>query len=112
MADTIGSLVDKLATVNNKMFWNQEFLYMIREMSLEHFLNHYHFDEKYAEKNLTELYEKLKKVVDLNLQRQALILEHDRMLVNMILEIAHGPNPKEMAESYVFDQHKTLKTEE
>ncbi len=108
MSDTVGSVVDKLATVNNKMFWNQEFLYEIRKMNVESFLDRYHESKE----ELTDLYEKLKKVVDLNLQRQALILEFDSMLVNMILNIAHSPDPKETAQSYIFDQHKTLKTEE
>lgn len=106
MADTIGSLVDKLATVNNKMFFNQEFLYEIRRMSIED------FRYKYADPfELSDLYDKLKKVVDLNLQRQSLILEHDKLLVEMILELSHS-NGKEGVAKYVIDQHKTLETGE
>lgn len=105
MADTIGSLIDKLATVNNKMFWNQEFLYELRAMSPEEFV------EKYegSKENLEDLFEKLKKVVDLNLQRQALILEVDRMLVSMIVALGGDPS---QAHRYVIDQHKTLNTED
>lgn len=105
MADTIGSLVDKLATVNNKMFFNQEFLYEIKRMTVEDFIRKY-FDSYDSAKTL---YEKLHKVVDLNLQRQALILEHDKMLVNMIVTLAADPSK---ASEFVVDQHKTLKVEE
>lgn len=106
MADTIGSLVDKLATVNNKMFFNQEFLYEIRRMSIEDFRS------KYSDPfELSDLYDKLKKVVDLNLQRQSLILEHDKLLVEMILELSHSTS-KDGVSKYVVDQHKTLETGE
>lgn len=102
MSDTAGSLVDKLATVNNKMFFNQEFLYEIRRMTEDEFVMKYLSD---ADKR--DLYIKLCKVVDLNLQRQALILEYDKLLVNMILDVMKD---KEVASAkYVVDQHKTLK---
>lgn len=100
MSDTIGSLVDKLATVNNKMFFNQEFLYELRRMSFDEFLG------KYRTMNqMKVLFEGLKKVVDLNLQRQSLILEHDKMLVDMVIDIVENPDN---ASKYVVDQHKTL----
>jgi|WetSurMetagenome_2_1015567.scaffolds.fasta_scaffold163251_2 hypothetical protein len=103
MADTIGSLVDKLATVNNKMFFNQEFLYEIRRMSKEEFTSKYITNQP----ELEDLYGKLLKIVDLNLQRQSLIVEHDKLLVQMIMDIADGNID---SSRYVFDQHKTLDT--
>ena len=35
MADSIGSLVDKLATVNQKLFMAQEELYIIRKIHIQ-----------------------------------------------------------------------------
>jgi hypothetical protein len=102
--DTVGSLVDKLATVNNKMFWNQEFLYEIKKMSKDEFIHKYLINET----ELEDLYNKLCKVVDLNLQRQSLILEHDKMLVGMVIDIVSSVDN---ANKYIVDQHKTLKTE-
>lgn len=101
MADTIGSLVDKLATVNNKMFWNQEFLFHIKRMSFDDFQFEY-FGDELAQR---DLFDKLKKVVDLNFQRQALILEHDKALVEMILDLVEGG--EDAVSKYVVDQHKT-----
>lgn len=111
MSDTIGSLVDKLATVNNKMFFNQEFLYAIRRMSKLEFVNRcLCLDDADKNISLEDLYDNLCKIVDLNLQRQSLILEHDKLLVEMVIDLIH--NDKEAISKYVFDQHKTLKTEE
>lgn len=102
MADTAGSLVDKLATVNNKMFLNQEFLYKIRKMTHDEFMILYT-----NEILLEDLYYKLLKIVDLNLQRQALILELDILLVNLAVDAS--TSPEEARSKYIVDQHKTLK---
>ena len=99
MADTIGSLVDKLATVNNKMFINQEFLYEIGRMTEDDFVMKY-----YSDGDKRDLYIRLKKVINLNLQRQALILEHDKLLVDMILDLIRNPDNKN---KYIVDQFKT-----
>jgi hypothetical protein len=101
MSDTIGSLVDKLATVNNKMFFNQEFLYEIRRMDWHEFINEYGHDGT----KLRLLHESLCKIADLNLQRQALILEHDKMLVKLVLDLIDDRN---LASKYIINQHKTL----
>ena len=37
MADTLGSLVDKLTTIDLKMWNNQEMLYEIRRMTFEEY---------------------------------------------------------------------------
>lgn len=101
MTDTIGSLVDKLATVNNKMFFNQEFLYEIGRMTEDDFVMKY-----YSDGDKRDLYNSLKKVISLNLQRQSLILEHDKFLVDMILDLIANPNNKD---KYIIDQFKTQK---
>jgi hypothetical protein len=44
MADTPGSLMDKLSIVNLKMWWNQEILYKIRRMTKEEFADEYSDD--------------------------------------------------------------------
>lgn len=80
MADTLGSLIDKLCTVDMKMWVNQEFLYEARRMSLEE------FKEKYTEtpEKQEALYESIKKCCDLNYQRNELIDEIDKTLVKAL----------------------------
>ena len=80
MADTLGSLVDKLTTVDLKMWNNQELLYDIRKMSFEEYKNKYFIDEDGA-KNLWSV---LKKACDLNVQRNQLIDEVDRKIIEIV----------------------------
>ena len=60
MVDTIGSLIDKLATVNQKMFLAQEELYVIRKMSFEEFKGIYGCNDE----GLQKLYIAFKKNMD------------------------------------------------
>jgi hypothetical protein len=55
MSDTLGGLVDKLITIDMKMWTNQEFLYEIRRISFEEFKNK--FIE--TEEQKLELFEKV-----------------------------------------------------
>ena len=71
MADTLGSLIDKLTTVDLKMWNNQELLYEIRRMSFEEYKAKYFDTEDGAQK----LWESLKRACDLNVQRNQLIDE-------------------------------------
>ena len=80
MADTLGSLIDKLSTVDLKMWNNQELLYEIRKMSFDHYKEKYFTNEKGAE----DLWRCLKKACDLNVQRNQLIDEIDLKIVEMI----------------------------
>ena len=80
MADTIGALIDKLFTVDMKMWNNQELLYKIRRMSFEEFEDE--FIDDYDGRRY--LWDQLKKVCDLNMQRSELIDEIDELLVEMI----------------------------
>jgi hypothetical protein len=101
MADTLGSLIDKLATINNKMFMAQEDLYQIRRMSFEEFKTTFgDSDEK-----LRKVYEYFKKATDLNIQRQAIILEVDKKMIEVI--VAAVKNEDLDNGSFVQDQHKT-----
>ncbi len=79
MADTLGSLVDKLCTVDLKMWHNQEILYEIRRLTFEE------FQEKYLSKEETQrtFYETIKKCCDLNFQRSTLVDEIDEMAVKI-----------------------------
>lgn len=85
--ETPGSLIDKLITVDLKMWNNQEALYEIRRMTYNEFYQKYNGNE--------ELYNILKKACDLNVQRNALIYELDKLFENL--------TGKEMA----FNPHKT-----
>ncbi len=80
MADTLGSLMDKLITVDMKMWDNQELLYEIRRMTFDEYKTKYFADEKGAEL----LWEGLKKACDLNVQRNQLIDEIDQKIVNLV----------------------------
>lgn len=98
--DTIGSLVDKLATVNQKMFLVQEDLYVIRKMSFEEFK-----DVFATEEGLQKLYTTFKKATDLNVQRQAMILEVDKKIAEIVQSVKSGKDLNDG--SFIQDQHKT-----
>lgn len=101
MSDTLGMLVDKLATVNNKMFVNQELLYEIRRMDFSEFKVRFFQTEEGAER----LWDTLKKACDLNVQRNALIAEVDEKLIEIVRAAMSG---KELdAGSFIQRQHKT-----
>ena len=96
MADTLGSLIDKLCTVDLKMWHNQEILYEIRRLTFEE------FQEKYLskEENQRTFYETIKRCCDLNFQRNVLIDEIDQMAVKITNRTI---NPDEMVQL----KHKT-----
>ncbi|NJO65431.1 MAG: hypothetical protein HC836_47260 [Richelia sp. RM2_1_2] len=99
MSDTVGSLVDKLITVDMKMWHNQESLYEIRNMNFEQFKAKY-LSEKESQIKLFEL---LKKLFDLNVQRSNLIDEIDERILNIIADY----NSKKPLDSFVQKKHKT-----
>ncbi len=80
MADTLGTLIDKLTTVDLKMWNNQEILYEIRRMSFEEYKKKYFESEEGAKL----LWETLKKATDLNVQRNQLINEVDERLIEIV----------------------------
>ena len=80
MADTLGNVIDKLVTVDMKMWDNQELLYEIRKMSFEEYKKKYFEDEQGA----ILLWGILKKACDLNIQRNQLINEVDLRVIEII----------------------------
>ena len=92
--DTIGGLIDKLFTVDMKMWVTQDSFYSLRKLSEEEFLKTYKDPEK-----LKEHYGLYKKRIDLNLQRNVLIDEIDSTL----LEMTGAPNDGRFLQA----KHKT-----
>jgi hypothetical protein len=86
MADTLGNVIDKLVTVDMKMWDNQELLYEIRRMSFEE------YKEKYfnSEDGASNLWKILKKACDLNIQRNQLINEVDSKIMEMFEAFKNG----------------------
>lgn len=80
MSDTLGNLVDKLTTVDLKMWNNQELLYEIRRMSFDEYKSKY-FD---TENGAQLLWDSLKKACDLNVQRNQLINEIDAKIIEIV----------------------------
>lgn len=98
MADTLGSLVDKLATVNNKLFVLQDEMYRIRKMTLEEFRGEFANDA-----GLERLFKSIHGLCNLNYQRSQLVTEFDSKLSSIIYN-ATGHN---ITDECVIDQHKT-----
>lgn len=101
MADTLGSLVDKLITVDLKMWHNQELLYEIRKMTFEEFKEKYWDTEDGAER----LWKYLKKATDLNCQRNVLIDEVDQKVIEIVGAAKSGEDLDNG--SFVQRKHKT-----
>jgi hypothetical protein len=101
MADTLGSLVDKLTTVDLKMWNNQELLYEIRRMTFEEYKAKYFNDEEGAQR----LWDSLKKACDLNIQRNQLIDELDEKVVEIIQDAISGKDLD--SGKHIQRKHKT-----
>lgn len=80
MADTLGGIIDKLNTIDLKLWNSQELLYEIRRMTFDEYKEKYFNDEDGAK----IMWEYLKKTCDLNYQRNQLIDEIDEKVVEMI----------------------------
>jgi hypothetical protein len=80
MADTLGNLIDKLTTVDLKMWHNQELLYEIRRMTFNEYKDKYFNSNEGAEL----LWNSLKKACDLNVQRNQLINEIDQKIIEIV----------------------------
>ena len=101
MADTLGSIVDKLCTVDLKMWNNQEMFYDIRRMSFDEYKEKYFSNPEGAE----QLWEILKRCADLNVQRNQLIDEVDEKIVEIIDAKLSGENLDEG--KFIQRKHKT-----
>jgi hypothetical protein len=101
MADTLGGLIDKLITIDMKMWNNQEFLYEVRRLTFEEFQqNHTETEEKRE-----ALFESIKKCCDLNVQRNQLIDEVDEKVVEIIKASTSG---EELDDGkFIQRKHKT-----
>jgi len=80
MADTVGGLIDKLITIDMKMWTNQEFLYKIRKISYEQFKEEF----LSSEEKIKTLWTSIHKACDLNIQRNQLIDEIDEKIIEML----------------------------
>ena len=101
MADTLGSLVDKLTTIDLKMWNNQEMLYEIRRMTFEEYKAKYFDTEEGAQK----LWECLKRACDLNVQRNQLIDEVDEKVVEIVKASMGGEDLD--SGKFIQRKHKT-----
>lgn len=101
MSDTLGGLIDKLVTVDMKMWNNQEFLYAARRMGFEQFKKTYLTTEEDQQK----LYESIKKCCDLNVQRNQIIDEVDLKVIEMIKFAQQGHELDEG--KFIQRKHKT-----
>jgi hypothetical protein len=101
MADTLGGLVDKLVTVDLKMWNNQELLYEVRRLSFEEFKKKY-FE---SEDGVKLLWQCLGKACDLNVQRNQLIDEVDQKVIEIIKAALSGDDLD--AGKFIQRKHKT-----
>tara|TARA_R100000388_G_C7235840_1_gene157761 strand:+ start:628 stop:936 length:309 start_codon:yes stop_codon:yes gene_type:complete len=101
MADTLGGLVDKLITIDMKMWDNQEVLYEIRRMTFEEYKQKYFESEEGAHL----LWEGFKKACDLNVQRNQLIDEIDQKIIEIVKASTSGENLDDG--KFIQRKHKT-----
>ncbi len=101
MADTLGSLIDKLFTIDTKMWNNQEILYEIRRMGYNQ------FETRFLESSegKSELFESLQKCCDLNVQRNQLIDEIDEKIIEIVQAATSGEDLDDG--KFIQRKHKT-----
>ena len=99
--ETVGSLVDKLTTIDMKLFYTQEKLYDIRRGTFEDFVTKYN-----SEEGMKSLYDYFVKVSDENFQRSNFIDEIDQKIVEMINVALTGANLEDAG--FIQRKHKTL----
>jgi hypothetical protein len=97
--ETLGSLIDRLQITNHKMWFIQDNLYDIANITFDEFWEKYCKDKEGA----YVLFSKIKRAIDLNKQRNVLIDEIDEMAVEMILSI----KGKDDGEFYINRKHKS-----
>ena len=101
MADTLGGLIDKLFTIDTKMWNNQEMIYEIRRMSFDEYKQKYFNNEDGA----MNLWNCLKKACDLNVQRNQLIDEIDEKVIEIIKSAVSGEDLD--SGKFIQRKHKT-----
>ena len=102
MADTLGGLIDKLFTVDMKLWNNQEFIYKVRRITYDQFREEY----LSSEEKVQTLWLALQKICDLNIQRNQLIDEIDQKIIEMMGAMK---NNKDLDNGkFIHRKHKTL----
>lgn len=101
MSDTLGGLIDKLFTIDTKMWVNQDLIYEIRRMTFEEYKTKYFSDEEGAQK----LWDCIKKACDLNIQRNQLIDEIDQKIVEIVKAAQSGEDLDDG--KFIQRKHKT-----
>tara|TARA_S200002703_G_scaffold79850_1_gene68805 strand:- start:1163 stop:1486 length:324 start_codon:yes stop_codon:yes gene_type:complete len=101
MADTLGGLIDKLITIDMKMWDNQEFLYEVRRTSFDEFKEKYTSTEEKQE----ALFDSIKKCCDLNVQRNQLIDEVDEKIIELVKSATSGEDLD--SGKHIQRKHKT-----
>ena len=101
MADTLGGLIDKLITIDMKMWDNQEFLYEVRRLSFEKFKQR--FTE--TDEQQKALFDSIKKCCDLNFQSNQLIDEVDEKIVEIVKASSQGEDLD--SGKFIQRKHKT-----
>lgn len=101
MSDTLGGLIDKLITIDMKMWTNQEFLYEVRRLSFEEFKAKFVTTEEQQK----DLFESVKKCCDLNYQRNVLIDEIDEKVIEIVETSNNGEELD--AGKFIQRKHKT-----
>ena len=101
MADTLGGIIDKLITIDMKMWNNQEFLYEVRRMGFEE------FEKKFTStsEDRLSLFDSIKQCCDLNVQRNQLIDEVDEKIVEMFRALKNGDDLDDG--KFIQRKHKT-----
>lgn len=100
MSETLGSIIDRLFTVDTKMWTNQDLLYAIRRMSFEEYKAKYFSSEEGAK----ELWECLQKSCNLNVQRNQLIDDIDAKVVEIVKASKTDAN---LEDQFIQAKHKT-----
>lgn len=101
MSDTLGGIIDKLFTIDTKMWVNQDLIYEIRRMTFDEYKAKYFSTEEGAQ----ALWDCLKKACDLNIQRNQLIDEIDQKIIEMIDAKADGQSLDDG--KFIQRKHKT-----
>lgn len=100
MSETLGGLVDKLVTVDMKMWHNQEFLYAVRRMTFGEFSAQY----LATEEKTRDLFDSIKRCCDLNYQRNELINEINEYFASSLESVSTGGVDRDR---HVQKPHKT-----
>jgi hypothetical protein len=101
MAETLGSIIDRLCGIDLKMWNAQEDIYQIRKMSFEEYKKAYFENEEGAEK----IWKMLAKACDLNITRNALIDAIDEKIVEIINDKLSGEDLN--SGKHIQRKHKT-----